>query len=282
MSPWAASARSAKASHACAAPATNARPPSQRRGTISCRCCRVASIRFYSPAAYFPTLSSPAAVPSRNRQSAQARAIAGARPRLICFAPLCFAPCRPLTMWRAAAARRRPDPAAQSAARGRSGLCPRRRSSRRHLQRSAQAPLPDRTCRPRQFRSRRPLRRPVGAAQGASRGRLQQYVEMLRRLERRILIGARLTRECPGRAERGLLRERNETRAPALARAGRALGRDTRPRRNAVLLRCTKMRAGLRSGHFLARPGTPAKWAVSSSPWHCRRGAATISVAANR
>jgi hypothetical protein len=111
---------------------------------------------------------------------------------------------------------------------------------------------------------------------------LQQYVEMLRRLERRILIGARLTRECPGRAERGLLRERNETRAPALAREGRALGRDTRPRSNAVLLRCTKMRAGMRSGHFLARPGAAAKWAVASSPWHCRRGVATISVAANR
>jgi hypothetical protein len=49
-----------------------------------------------------------------------------------------------------------------------------------------------------------------------------------------------------------------------------------------VLLRCTKMRAGMRSGHFLARPGAAAKWAVGSSPWHCRRGVATISVAANR
>jgi hypothetical protein len=277
MSPWAASARSAKASHACAAPATNARPPSQRRGTISRRCCRVASIRFYSPAAYFPILSSPAAGPSRNRQSAQARGIAGARRRLICFAP-----CRPVTMWRAAAARRRPDPAAQSAARGRSGLCPRRRSSRRHLQRSAQAPLPDRKCRLRRFRSRRPCVALLAQRKELSAGALQQYVEMLRRLERRILIGARLTRECPGRAERGLLRARNETRAPALAREGRALGRDTRPRSNAVLLRCTKMRAGMRSGHFLAPDRAAAKWPVRSSRWHCRRGDPTISVAANR
>ena len=282
MSPWAASARSAKASHACAAPATNARPPSQRRGTISCRCCRVASIRFYSPAAYFPTLSSPAAVPSRNRQSAQARGIAGARRRLICFAPLCFAH---VDRSRCGAPR-----SSEETRPGRSISC-----SRPIRSMSATFVHPDGISSDQLKHLCLIVHAGYGSFDLAGRcvalseqrkelraGALQQYVEMLRRLERQIRIGARLTRECPGRAERGLLRERNETRAPALAREGRALGRDTRPRSNAVLLRCTKMRAGMHSGHFLAPAAPRVKWPVCSSRWHCRRGAATISLAANR
>ncbi len=68
------------------------------------------------------------------------------------------------------AARRRPDPTAQSGARGRSGLCLRLCSPRRHLRRSAEAPLLDRAFLLRQLRSRGPVHCRAGAAKSDPHG----------------------------------------------------------------------------------------------------------------